>query len=202
MTGDTNKTRPAFCLRVQTPIPAPPTGLGETLANLTLPKSERRSVGGPRIPGDRGVCPVAPRARPPALSHHTRPASPALPSARGSSPGTPQHLRERYLSPARQPSLRSGAHGSVSFPCFSSSSLSPPGPSPCRLSRRRLTNPGVPAARARSGPSLSLTGGKQLRGQGRRWEAVRAPAPGYQQPEVKPREQGEREGAQKTESEN
>lgn len=45
MTGETNKTRPAFCLRVQTPIPTPSTGSVETLSNLTLlSRSER---GGP-----------------------------------------------------------------------------------------------------------------------------------------------------------
>lgn len=124
MTGDTNKTSPAFCLRVQTPILAPSTGSGETLSNLNLYKSERRSVGAPH-PGRQGRLlsgPARRRARPPALSHHTRSASPALPSPPGSSPGTPEHLRERYLSPARLPSL-SGAHRSVSFPCFSSPNL-------------------------------------------------------------------------------
>lgn len=147
------------------PSPRPPRARGKP--GLTLPsprRSLRRSTGGPASPATE-----APAQWPPAPLSARTPRAPTLPSPRGSSPRTPQLPGERYLSPARPPSLRSRAHRSESFPCFSSPSLSPPGPSLCRVSRPRLTNPGVPAARARtharSGPSLSPTGGKQLRRQ-------------------------------------
>lgn len=82
MTGDTNKTRTAFCLRVQTPIPAASTGFVETLSDLT--QAGAKESGGPASRATEASAQWPRHARPPALRPHTRPASPALPSPLGS----------------------------------------------------------------------------------------------------------------------
>lgn len=178
------------------PFRRPPrAGSVQTRSNLALPRRDEDPEGSP-----------SPRSPPHRPARARTPASPALPSPRGSSPRTPQLPGERYLSPARPPSLRRRAHRSESFPCWSSPSLSPPGPSLCRVSRPRLTTPGVPAARAHARTLRPLT---QPRGREAATETTQALEPrllsgplGHQQPEVKPRGQGEREGARQTESEN